>query len=397
MNIIRDDFGDLQIVKPPPWAMEKERWPAKIDDGQLLRASLWLHKEHRVAFPTREVMDAFKAKGALNPVDRLTEYLDRVAELPEGPVNIDNVAVNAWSAKDIEAHRLGPAKFFIQCVRRAYEPGCKAELVLILHGPPGIGKTRSIREFFARPGDRYFTDSPLSIDKPQIYVPLIRGLWGAEMAEQKSVSQWHADLVKTFLSQQTIKYRVPFDRTASEIRLRSNYVWSTESKTPLNDPNYRRMVLVEVRQWTELSDDVLNAFWGSAVRAYRAGRPAWIDREEAAVLEDSREAALQTDPLHEAVEELLHYSDARDAVQPQIWVRNRLATNPKYGVKMSDPKAKDRIGKIMARLKWEPGVERMKRKEGGTSSRRTWTPPKGWRFYDAPVSSMGEVLDFPSY
>lgn len=396
VDITLNDFGDLEITKAPPWSMEKEIWPRKVDDGQILRASLWLHREHRVAFATREVMDAMKTKGVLNPVDRLTEYLDRVAELPEGRVTIDNVSVKAWYAKDIEAHHLGAAKFFIQCVRRAYEPGCKAELVLILHGAPGIGKTRSIRAFFVRPGDKYFVSSHIPISNQQLYAPILRGIWGAELAEQKSVSQYHADQFKTFLSLQSIKYRTPYDRVASEIMLRSNYVWSTEHDTPLSDPNVRRMVLIEVRQWAELTPEEIDAFWGSAVRAYRAGRPAWIDKEEAAVLEESREMALQTDSLQEAVEELLHYRDARDAAQAQVWVLNQLSANPKFGIKVSDASAKDRIGKIMARLKWKNKVERMKRKDGATFSRRVWTPPEGWHFYEMPAA-MGDVLEFPNY
>lgn len=388
-DIVENDFGDVELRTTPPWALDGETYPALYDDAHVLRSTVWLQREHHTAFQTRDVNDAAKTIGAENQVNRLLEYLDRVATLPPGPLTVDNIGAAGWKADDNLAHRLGASKFFLQCVRRAYEPGCKADLVLVIQGRPGTGKSRSMRALFTRPGDRYFTDSTIPIGNAREYAPVVRGLWGAELKEQNAVSKWHQDSFKSFLDQQIVRYRAPYERRASDVKLRVGYGWTTEKETPLNDPNTRRIIFIRAKGWCDPEPAELDAFWGSVVRAYREGRTTWVSAAEGEVLADSRKSALNVDPLTSAVEEFLHDGAVAEHTQPHIYALNRLASNQKYGVKVGNHKDKVRVAEIMKTLGWSRDIKW----DGSTQKTvRSWVPPAGWAYegdsYEADVLSI---------
>lgn len=393
VHMVENDFGDLELLSPPPWdAKGNYAQPVTFDDGHILQATCWLQSEFNVAFRPAEVSDAAKTIGTRNQVNRLMDYLERVQHLPEGPLTVDNIGVKGWKSEATEAHQLGAMKFFVQAVKRAYEPGCKAELVLVIQGNPGLGKSRSVRELFTRPGDKYFTSSHIPIGQPQVYAHTLRGLWCAELSEQRSVTQWHQDNFKTFLSLQDIRHRMPYERRATTFKLRSVYAWSTEEDCPLTDSNYRRMIIIRAEGWCDPTPDEVDAFWGSCVRAYKAGRRAWIDDSEAAVLQDSREAALALDALHYDVEAILHQSETAEALQPHRHVMHVLASQQKYGVKVGDVKVLARVRQIMTRLGWKKKVKRLGPDKVPT---RTWLPPADWE-WDGPTPPSADVVSmFP--
>lgn len=375
-KFLENDFGDQQIVNPPPWDLQGGDYPQNVEEYQLRRALAWLQATHRTAFKKSDVSDAIGMLAGGNRVNRLTSYLTYCRGLDAGPVTLENAAEACWSAPLETAYVLSVRRFLLQCVARAFYPGCQAELVLVLHGSPGSGKGRSAWQLFTRPGPRYFTSSHISIGNQAQHAPILRGLWGAELGEQRAVSAWHKDIFKAFVSMRKILYRSPYDRRASEIPLRVNYVWTTEHETPLTDDNWRRFLVVPVKRWRELSGRVIDQLWGAAVRALDAGERAYLNEEDEAVLKPIREAAYEIDSLEPHVEEILRSPDLEGDVRAIDTVIRTLAMRNHFGVKISDSTIRHRVGVIMSRLGW---TSQPKWQKSG-KIQREYQPPEGWKF-----------------
>ena len=370
-----NDFGDHEIVRPPPWDATGDGYPMKVEEYQLRCATMWLQSSSKAAFRKADVSDAIGILAGGNRVDRLTAYLDKCAGLPEGQLNLDNAASEAWAAKDTPSHRLAIRRFLLQCVSRAYDPGCHGELVLVLHAKPGSGKGRSAWQLFTRPGTRYFTSSHIPISNQAQYAPILRGLWGAELGEQRSVSAWDQDRFKAFVSQRKIVMRLPYERRATEIPLRVNYVWTTELEAPINDDNWRRFLVLEVGKWQEWPGEEIDKLWGDAVRAYRRGERAYLDDMDERTLRPARELAYSVDSLEGSVEEILRYPELRGDTRAIDTVIRILSMRAHFGVKVSDGAIRHRVGRIMKRLGWEN-----KAAWADGKSYRKYEHPDGWKF-----------------
>jgi len=85
-------------------------------------------------------------------IDPLFQYLDKLRW--DGTPRIDTWVTTYLGAPGDEQTRTAGAAWLTQAVRRAYEPGCAADNVLVLHGPQGVGKTTALRIL----GGAWFTD-----------------------------------------------------------------------------------------------------------------------------------------------------------------------------------------------------------------------------------------------
>jgi len=87
-------------------------------------------------------------------------------------------------------------KWLISAVARALDPGCKADHVLILEGPQGVGKSTAVRTLC---GDEYFGDTVPRLDTKDAS-DYVRGKWIIELAELSSVSKSAVEQVKAYIT-----------------------------------------------------------------------------------------------------------------------------------------------------------------------------------------------------
>ncbi|WP_460874804.1 VapE domain-containing protein [Paralcaligenes ginsengisoli] len=92
-----------------------------------------------------------------------------------------------------------------QAVNRLIRPGSKADYVLVLDGPQGLGKSSALRAL-AGP---WFSDAPLDLSSKDAFMS-ISGSWIHEITEIDSLSQSDAMLMKAFLTQDRDQYRLPY-------------------------------------------------------------------------------------------------------------------------------------------------------------------------------------------
>jgi hypothetical protein len=160
--------------------------------------------------------------------------------------------------------------FFLSAVARAFEPGCQADIMPVLIGPQGIGKSMGMAALC--PDDDWFADDlgcDLFAGKA---AEGLQGKWLFEFGEFARINRSTLDVVKSFITRRVDHYRPPYGRTAQDFPRSCVFFGTTNIEQPLQDIENRRFLPIKVLQANiptiKASRDQL---WAEAVRRYKAG------------------------------------------------------------------------------------------------------------------------------
>lgn len=97
--------------------------------------------------------------------------------------------------------------FCITLVKRALQPGCKADTLPVLIGPQGCGKSTGLRALAVK--EEFFSDTPFDVKNKDAY-QMLRGVWIYEIGEAESLLRGGFRAVKGFITAQVDRYRKPY-------------------------------------------------------------------------------------------------------------------------------------------------------------------------------------------
>ena len=99
--------------------------------------------------------------------------------------------------------------FLLGAISRAFQPGCKFEIMLCLVGGQGAGKSTFFRLLAVR--DEWFSDDLRKLDDDNVYRKL-QGHWIIEMSEMMATANAKSiEEIKSFLSRQKEVYKIPYE------------------------------------------------------------------------------------------------------------------------------------------------------------------------------------------
>lgn len=193
-------------------------------------------------------------------------------------------------------------RWLISAVARTYQPGCKADCILVLCGPQGARKSSALSAL----GGMWFSDSPIDISNKDS-VMQIRSAWLYELAEIDAItSKKDASAVKAFVSVSKDRIRPPYGRTVDEYPRQSVFCGSTNKTDFLHDETGSRrfwivpidsMAAIDVPKITHDRDQL----WAEAVDAYRKGIQWWLGEVSDEARADRANGFLSIDPWEHAV------------------------------------------------------------------------------------------------
>ncbi len=254
-------------------------------------------------------------------------------------------------------------KWFIAAVARAFEPGCKADTMLVLQGDEqGVGKST----FFATLGGDYFCDSVQDFEKDGLLAA--HRAWIIELGELDGITRKSAvERIKNVLSRRADDLRRPYARSVETFKRSFVFCGTVNGDAFLYDETGNR------RFWTvkvpgAIDIETLRAqrkqLWAEAVEAYRAGEAWWLSAEQAERAEELSQRFVGRDESWD--EKVSRW--ALGAVG-EITTRRVLVEVLGFEDARIDRKAETRVGVCMRRL----GFERVDVREGARL-RRVYRP-----------------------
>lgn len=232
----------------------------------------------RTTHPVREYLDALRWDGVERIGTWLTNYLG--AELTAYHCEVG-------------------ARWLISACARIYEPGCQADHMLVLEGKQGLGKSSALKIL----GDQWYTDQVPELDSKDASQSA-SGAWIHEMSELDQMGRAEASTAKAFISRRVDRYRPPYGRLVVEVPRSCVFAGTTNGDHYLRDDTGARRfwpVACTAIDRAGLARD-RDQLWAEALRAYRSGRPHWIDSEElTSVCADEQEERRARDPWQETI------------------------------------------------------------------------------------------------
>ncbi len=218
-------------------------------------------------------------------------------------------------------HLSASKKIFISCVARMMQPGCKADLCLILKSTKqGMYKSTALNLL----GGKYFLDmqsDPTSKDG----IIQMHESWIIELSEVEKVTRTkEAFDTKSTLTCQVDKVRAPYQREAENLPRKFIIFGTTNEDSLFIDPtgNRRYVVLtINKRIDIELIRQTRDYFWALAYEAYQSGEQWHLTDAEVIQQADLNKEAEVTDPRISAIEK---YSKNREYVTVMEVAENAL-------------------------------------------------------------------------
>lgn len=168
--------------------------------------------------------------------------------------------------------------WMIAAVARTYQPGVKADNVLILEGAQGLKKSSALR---ALAGPDWFSDTPLDLQSKDAYLALV-GKLIVELAELDALRRADESRAKSFFTSPSDTYRRPYERRTVTVPRGCVFAGTVNHASYLKDSTGNRRYWPIACRRVDLDSLVADRdqLWAEAVAWFHLGAKWWPDTEE---------------------------------------------------------------------------------------------------------------------
>jgi predicted P-loop ATPase len=290
---------------------DKILWQGNLlEDSDLEEIALDMEVRYRYTVAERPLFSAVVRVAKMNKIEPIKDYLNGLewdnetrirdvfsqvfhCQVPKGAEDLIQVISHKW---------------FISCVARILEPGCKMDTCLVLVGSKGLGKSTALKILAS---ERYFSDSLINISHKDSYELIHQsGTWIWELAEMHALQGKTADNSKQFLSSAKDRYRPSYGKNPVERARRTVFTASTNNFQFLSDGPERRFWPITIQE--KIDSDYLidnrDQLWAEAVHYYQCGEKWWLPEKLEPTLELYQTSFIIDDPWTIPVVEYLRQS-----------------------------------------------------------------------------------------
>lgn len=336
--IAYDEFSGVvvKLIDPPFAGAELGEW-SDMDD---LRCTLWMQQKYGFAPRQDVVMGAVLLIADINKYHVVRNYLN--ALVWDGAPRLDRWLIDRLGAQDIPYNEVVARKWLVAAVARIYQPGCKADNVLILEGDQGIYKSTALKVL----GGEWFTDAPFRLGDKDAYI-VIRGKWLVELAELDSFNKAESTGAKLFFGQYVDRYRSPYGKRAIDVPRQQLFAGTTNSDAYLKDDTGNRrywpvkVTLIDLEGLTASRDQI----WAEAVHQYRAGAEWWPTSAEKDMFVEQQDARYVGDAYITLIREWLQG-------RSQATMAEIMGDALKLDIAKWTRPEQQRIGRCMSEIGW---------------------------------------------
>lgn len=312
-------FGDL------PW--RKVDHPEPIRNVDLAGIRNYLGSIYGIN-SVQKVEDALTLEMERNRFHPIRDYLRSLKW--DGTPRVDTILIDYLGARDNIYVREASRKVLTGAVARVMEPGCKFDLVLMLVGPQGAGKSTLIK----RLGQRWFSDTFLSVQGKEA-LEQIQGAWLIEMAELAGLKKAEVESVKHFISKQEDVFRPAYARTSETFPRQCIFIGTTNDPEFLRDPSgNRRFIPVDIDKTRSTKDvfhipqEEIDQIWAEAFELYMSGETLWLGEEAEMLAKEEQRAHSESDEREGIITSFLNRKLPANWDDMDLWQRKDYLDDP---------------------------------------------------------------------
>ena len=343
----------------------------RVADVDEMEIATWIYRVYRLKISDDIVSKVIKMIAARFPIHPVREYLSALQW--DGVPRVRDLIGKYFEVSDPDPvyQRISEA-WLVGSIARILSPGCKLDTVCILAGKQGIGKSRGLRAMMADP--RWFSDSAINLDSKDALLQIHSGVWWWEFSELADLGKKEAERVKSFISSQVDRFRLPYSRNVQEWRRQVVFSGSTNRAGFLSDKSGSRRfwpVLVQRVHVDQIEAD-RDHLWAEALTIHASGVDWHLDRASQRALNAVSARFAETDSWEEAIRAWV------DGLPPQ----ERFTGGRVFREVLEIPLERRHRGQEMrvSAILSAIGLERSRRRVVGVDGRRgvEWAKPPGW-------------------
>ncbi len=222
----------------------------------------------------QKIYDAIIRIATENSFNQLTDYLDELEW--DGKKRIPTLFIDFLGAENKKLYMVMAELWMIGAVKRAFEPGCKFDNIVILSGPQGIGKSNFCERMAV--SQEWYCEN-VQIGAKDGYIQL-RESWIVNMDEIASLSKKDSATAKNFLTSRQDKFRSPYGRFSESFDRHCVFIGTTNDERFLKDSTAvteRRYWVVPcsgtrqdaITRYKRLTPEYVDQLWAEAVFYYK--------------------------------------------------------------------------------------------------------------------------------
>lgn len=346
----------IKLTKDLPRSIFDEYLPPVGEYLDETKAWLYFQDQLRVlGLDTSDltIQEALPLAAQKNSYDPLLDWLEGLVW--DGESRLDTWITTYCKPVGSESYANEVGKrLILAAVERALEPGCKVDVMTIIEGRQGIGKSRLVRLLAS---SDYFQDGPLNLDNRETPL-LIQNAWFYEVGELEGIRKASVTKLKGFLSKSEDTVRRPYARKEELLLRRTVFVGTTNEGEYLTDTENRRFLPLHLES-IDLDgiEKVRDQLFAEAVHRYRHTSERHYTYN--AEFEEGRKAATEmkrsTDPWTAPIADFIDAYMRSEPSYPFIKSQDLVAVIFGSDVSKASSWSYKRIKTIMEVLGWEKG------------------------------------------
>lgn len=318
-RIATDDFSHRGVVLDTlPW--DKNRTGRRPWDDNDESGARWYMEMTYGITGKDKITDALSLCGRNHAFDDVKDYLDGLKW--DGIPRLDTLFVDYLGAEDNTYVRTVTRKAFTAAVARTYKPGTKFDIMTILAGKQGIGKSTILRKMGRY---KWFTDSIRTFEGKEV-CELIQGMWIIEISELEALNKVDSNRVKQIMAQEIDRFRAAYGRHVQDCPRRCIFFGTTNNSEFLRDfTGNRRFWPIDTGEheptksvFNDLDNEV-DQLWAEAVYRFTAGETLTLPKE----LDEFAQTVQEEHRIVSAYEGIVR--DYLERKVPSNWSRMTLA------------------------------------------------------------------------
>ena len=317
--------GYVYLLKDSPWLNRKAgQWEDSIESALLS----YIESEYRASFNENKLHSAIvnvARKNVFNPVKQRIE-----SQQWDGKERVETFFIDLLGADDNVYTREVTKRWIVGSVTRVYNAGVKFEIVPILSGRQGIGKSTAPSKLYT---DDYFSDSLEGLGESKDDYLQLRNNVILELGELSSLKKSDINKTKNFISARFDDIRLPYERNTVKWARKCVFIGTTNDSEYLRDlSGNRRFFPIPCKNEPKLDvfkleDDYFLQVLAEAKKMLDNKQRIYFDygvdfdKDVLKLAEQYQEQAKVEDPAEEAIKEYLEMIVPDTWDKAPLWVR----------------------------------------------------------------------------